>query len=176
MLQSRLRPAPRRNPSTTAPATAAPAPDFHDADGISDFEESPEDVFGAFLPHLFPDDAPSFHGNPGQYLLYSSPRYGELEIMIPSYPDQTGKKSEEGAIGLEKKEGANQAEDGRQLFAHILWSAGMVVAEGVENANCPASENDSAVQKEAREIWSTEGEIVLELGAGKFFELIRYNP
>jgi predicted nicotinamide N-methyase len=170
MLHSRLRPAPRRNPSTTSPTTAAPAPDFHDADGISDVEESPEDVFGAFLAHLFPDDAPSFHGDPGQYLLYSSPRYGELEIMIPSYPDQTGKKSEEVATGLDKKEGANQAEDGRQLFAHFLWSAGMVVAEGVENASCQATENDSAAQKEAREIWSVDGETVMELGAGKLLE------
>ncbi|KAJ5875738.1 uncharacterized protein N7473_013085 [Penicillium subrubescens] len=169
MLHSRLRPAPLRKASTATPTDAAPAPDFHDADRSSDFEESAEDLFGAFLPHLFPDDAPSFYGDPGQYLLYSSPHYGELEIMIPSYPGQDKKKSEEGAIGPEKKEGAtqtNQAEDGRQLFAHFLWSAGMVVAEGVENASCPATENDSDAQKEAREIWSVDGETVMELGAG----------
>jgi hypothetical protein len=81
-LHSRLRTAPRHNST----ATTAPAPDFHDADGSSDVEEFQEDTFNAFLPHLFPDDLPSFHGDPGQNLFYSSPRYGELEIMIPSYP------------------------------------------------------------------------------------------
>lgn len=171
MLHSRLRPAPRRKPTTTT-TPAAPAPDFHDANEGSDAEESPEDLFSAFLPLLFPDDTPSFHGDPGQHLLYSSPRYGELEIMVPSYPGQSDKKSEEVAIGLEKKDGGNQAEKGRQLFAHFLWSAGMVVAEGVENADRKATENDSAVQKEAHEIWSVHGETVMELGAGKFFEVI----
>lgn len=173
MLHSRLRPAPRRNPSTTTTSPAAPAPDFHDADGSLYVEEFPEDLFGVFLPHLFPDDAPSFHGDPGQCLLYSSPRYGELEIMIPSYPGQSGKKSEEVAIGLGKEEGGSQAKEERQLFAHFLWSAGMVVAEGVENADCQATENDSVLQKEAREIWSVYGETVMELGAGKLFEAIR---
>jgi hypothetical protein len=176
MLHSRLRSAPRRNPSkTTTTKPAALAPDFHDADWSSDVEESPEDLFGIFLPYLFPDDARSFHGDPGQYLLYSSPRYGELEIMIPSYPGQTGKKSEEVAIGLEEKEGGSQTKEERQLFAHFLWSAGMVVAEGIENANCQATENDSAAQKEAREIWSVYGETVIELGAGNFFGVIRYK-
>lgn len=173
MLHSRLRPAPRRNPTTATTTTpAALAPDFHDANEIPDAKESPEDLFGAFLPHLFPDDTPSFHGDPGQHLLYSSPRYGELEIMIPSYPGQTGKKSEEVAIGLEKKDGGNQAEEGRQLFAHFLWSAGMVVAEGVENADRKTTTNDSTMQKEDCEIWSVQGETVMELGAGKFFEVI----
>jgi hypothetical protein len=96
--------------------------------------------------------------------------------MIPSYPDQTGKNSEDVTSGQEKKEDrANQADEGRRLFAHFLWSAGMVVAEGVENASCPATENDSAAQKEARAIWSVDGESVIELGAGKFFESIRYK-
>jgi hypothetical protein len=51
----------------------------------------------------------------------------------------------------------------------------MVVAEGIENANCQATENDSAAQKEAREIWSVYGETVMELGAGKFIEAMRYK-
>jgi hypothetical protein len=151
----------------------APAPDFQDADDSAYVEEYPEDVFGAFLPHLFPDDAPSFHGDPGQCLLYSSPRYGELEIMIPSYPGQTGKQSEEVAVGLEREEGGNQAKEERQLFAHFLWSAGMVIAEGVENADCQATEKDSVSHTEAREIWSVYGETVMELGAGKFLEVIQ---
>ncbi|CAI7580824.1 unnamed protein product [Penicillium pancosmium] len=166
MLHSRLRPAPRHNLSTITPTPVDLEPDFYDADGSSHVEDSPEDLFGVFLPHLFPDDAPSFHGDPGQCLLYSSPRYGELEIMVPSYPGQTGKKSEDVAIGLGKEEGSNQAKEERQLFAHFLWSAGMVVAEGVENANGQATDNDSVSQKEAREIWSVYGETVLELGAG----------
>ena len=173
MLHSRLRPAPRQNVTKATTTPTALAPDFRDENESLDATESPEDLFGAFLPYLFPDDTPSFHGDPGQHLIYSSPRYGELEIMIPSYPGQTGKKSEEVAIGLEKKDGANKAEQGRQLFAHFLWSAAMVVAEGVENADRKATENDSAVQKEAREIWSVHGETVMELGAGKFFDVIR---
>lgn len=77
-------------------------------------------------------------------------------------------------IGLQKKEGDNQDKEARQLFAHFLWNAGMVVAEGVKNADRKATENDSAAQKEAREIWSVYGETVLELGAGNFFELLHY--
>lgn len=167
MLHSRLRPLPRRNPN---PLPAVPAPDLKDEDTDLDFEESPEDLFSAFLPHLFPDDAPAFHGDPGQHLLYASPRYGDLEIMVPSYPAQSEKRSEEIAAGLEKKEGqVNEVEEGRKLFAHFLWSAAMVVAEGVEDADFPASEVASASEpkKEARGIWNVEGESVLELGAGE---------
>ncbi|KAF7716647.1 Uncharacterized protein PECH_008216 [Penicillium ucsense] len=175
MLHSRLRPAPRRHATRPVTTSAVPAPDFQDedADG-SDVEESAEDLFGAFLPHLFPDDAPSFHGDPGQVLLYSSPRYGELEIMVPSYPGQSEKRSEEIATGLKSKEEEqnngksvrNLTEEGRQLFAHFLWSAGMVVADGVETADSPATADESAAQKEAREIWLVKGETVMELGAG----------
>ncbi|KAJ5369346.1 uncharacterized protein N7496_009106 [Penicillium cataractarum] len=122
MLHSRLRSAPRRKPSKTTTKPAALAPDFHDTDWSSDIEESPGELFGNFLLHLFPDDAPSFHGDPGQYLLYSSPRYGELEIMIPSYPGQTGKKSEEVTIGLEEKEGAKENDSAAQKETHEIWS------------------------------------------------------
>ncbi|KAJ5239436.1 hypothetical protein N7468_004055 [Penicillium chermesinum] len=165
MLHARLRPLPRRNPT---PIEAAPAPDFQE-DTDPDGEEDPEDLFSAFLPYLFPDDAPAFHGDPGQHLAYASPRYGDLEIMVPSYPAQSDKHSEEIAAGLEKKDGeVNQVEEGRRLFAHFLWSAAMVVAEGVEDADFPASEVASAsdAKKEARGIWNVEGETVLELGAG----------
>ncbi|KAJ5675715.1 hypothetical protein N7462_008612 [Penicillium macrosclerotiorum] len=167
MLHSRLRPAARGNPTAASHTRpTALAPEFDDANESSDPEESQEDLFSAFLPHLFPDDAPSFHGDPGQRLIYTSPRYGELEIMVPSYPGQTRDNSEKGTNGPEKKDEGNQAEEGRKLFAHILWSAGMVVAEGVENADCKAMENVSAAQKEACEVWSVQGETVLELGAG----------
>lgn len=152
MLHSRVRPAPRPPTSNTSP----PTPNLPQ-------EEEPEDVFGAFLPHLFPDDAPSFHGDPGQHLLYASPRYGDLEIMVPTYPGQSEKRSEEIAAGLDKrKDGVNQnpVEEGRKLFAHFLWTAGMVVAAGVE---------DAAAGKPEAQMWNVDGERVLELGAGEFF-------
>ncbi|KNG79944.1 nicotinamide N-methyltransferase [Aspergillus nomiae NRRL 13137] len=161
MLHSRLRPLPRRRtPLSSSPS--APPPDFHDEDSVED--ESPEDLFGAFLPHLFPDDAPSFHGDPGQHLLYSSPRYGALDIMVPSYPQQSDNHSEEIAAGLPRADGkVNDVDQGRRLFAHFLWSAAMVVAEGVENAEQLSSvgqlDSDTAM-------WNVTGESVLELGAG----------
>jgi hypothetical protein len=158
MLHSRLRPLPRRNPVTVS----APAPDFKE-DHDNEIDEDPEDLFGAFLPHLFPDDAPAFHGDPGQHLLYSSPQYGELEIMVPSYPAQSKNRSEEVAAGLEKDaNGVNHVEEGRKLFAHFLWSAAMVVAEGVEDAE----RSDAGC--EARDIWRVKDESVLELGAGEY--------
>ncbi|KAE8145157.1 hypothetical protein BDV25DRAFT_76018 [Aspergillus avenaceus] len=160
MLHSRLQPLPHRN--VLSPSAAAPLPDFHDEDTVED--ESPEDVFAAFLPHIFPDDAPSFHGDPGQHLLYSSPRYGGLEIMVPSYPHQSQSRTEETAPGLPGAGGkANDVEEGRKLFAHFLWSAAMVVAEGVEKADHLSSlgelDSDTAM-------WKVQGESVLELGAG----------
>jgi len=164
MLHSRLRPVPRRHPGTVS----VPVPDLKDEDHDIEVEESPEDVFGAFLPHLFPDDAPSFHGDPGQHLLYSSPHYGDLEIMVPSYPAQSEKRTEEVAAGLEKSEdGVNHVEEGRKLFAHFLWSAAMVVAEGVEDAEPPHTGPNTDARNEARDIWSVKGESVLELGAGE---------
>lgn len=177
MLHSRLRPAPRRNTPKTNPTittSAAFAPDFHNADDSSDVEENPEDLFSTFLAHLFPDDAPQFHGDPGQHLLYSSSRYGELEIMVPSWPGEN-KKIEDTGLENEKKEGSNQAEVGRRLFAHHLWTAGMLVAEGVENADCKVTESESAAQRETRDIWSVQGETVMELGAGEIFEVSSMN-
>ncbi|OJJ39008.1 hypothetical protein ASPWEDRAFT_49093 [Aspergillus wentii DTO 134E9] len=150
MLHSRLRPLPRRHPQ---PAESAPAPDFEDLD--QDIDESPEELFSSFLPHLFPDDAPSFHGDPGQHLLYGSPRYGDLEIMVPSYPGQDENRNKEIAAGNE----VDDVDKGRKLFAHFLWSAAMVVAEGVEKADSPESNPET-------DIWKINGESVLELGAG----------
>lgn len=166
MLHSRVRPIPRRNP--TAPT--APAPDPRDGDLSLEIDEDPEDLFGAFLPHIFPDEALSFHGDPGQHLLYSSPRYGDLEIMVPSYPSTSDKQSEEISERLEEaKEGVDQITEGRKLlFAHFLWSAAMVVAEGVEHAHSIPVESEPMTMKESREIWNVQGERVLELGAGEF--------
>ncbi|KAE8348098.1 hypothetical protein BDV28DRAFT_113356 [Aspergillus coremiiformis] len=155
MLHFRLRRLPRRHAPSSS--LSAPPPDFHDEDSVED--ESPEDLFTAFLPHLFPDDAPSFHGDPGQHLLYSSPRYGDLEIMVPSYPNQSKNRSEDRRTSGK----VNDVEEGRRLFAHFLWSAAMVVAEGVEKAEHLFSlgqlDCDTAM-------WTVTGESVLELGAG----------
>jgi hypothetical protein len=167
MLNSRLRPLPRHYNPTHTPS--APAPEFQNQDASSEPDEEPEDIFGAFLPHIFPDDTPPFHGDPGQHLLYSSPRYGDLNIMVPSYPSSSKNRSEEIAAGQAKPDGTvNKVNEQRQLFAHFLWSAAMVVAEGVEEADTPAGETETEAQKENRDLWSVKGESVLELGAGKW--------
>lgn len=156
MLHSRLRPLPRppTTATTTTTASTAPPPDFSDQDPDST-PEDPEDLFTSFLPHLFPDDALSFHGDPGQHLLYTSSRYGPLTIMVPSYPEQSEKRSEE--VAASEK---GSVDEGRKLFAHFLWSAAMVVAEGVEDADGGLNEGRDGG------IWRVKGERVLELGAG----------
>ncbi|KAJ5776439.1 uncharacterized protein N7511_001450 [Penicillium nucicola] len=145
MFQSRLRPLPRANPTTTVQR-----PDFGDNNEEID-DESQEDIFSSYLAHLLPDDAPSFHGDPGQHLLYSSPRYGELDIMVPSYPGESQNRSDEIAAGQTSK-----VDEGRKLFAHFLWSAAMVVADEIELAD----------EADSKNTWAVEGETVLELGAG----------
>lgn len=177
MLHSRLRPLPRRHHPTNTPS--APTPEFQNEDVDTETDESSEDLFSAFLPHLFPDDAPSFHGDPGQHLLYSSPRYGDLNIMVPSYPSSSQKRSEEIAAGQAKPDGSvNPVDEGRKLFAHFLWSAAMVVAEGVEQADTPIApgETETESQREIRELWSIKGESVLELGAGELAVLYTVPP
>ncbi|KAJ5564095.1 hypothetical protein N7513_000337 [Penicillium frequentans] len=162
MLQSRLQALPRRNPTTPA----APAPDLEDQNTEHELDESPEDILESFLAHLCPDDATAWHGDPGQHLLYSSPHYGDLEIAVPSYPEQSNKPSE--TNGQEKENDANDVDDSRKLFAHFVWNSGLVVAEGVENADILQTE-DTAVtetQLESINIWNVKGESVLELGAG----------
>lgn len=73
--------------------------------------------------------------------------------MVPSYPSQSEKRSEEIAAGQPGAAGKeSEVEVGRKLFAHFLWSAAMVVAEGVEEGGG----------------WTVDGERVLELGAGLF--------
>lgn len=74
--------------------------------------------------------------------------------MVPSYPGQSEKRNDEIAAGS-----MGGVEEGRKLFAHFLWSAAIVVAEGIENADCEGGEMS---------IWRVKGERVLELGAGAF--------
>lgn len=161
MLHSRLRPLPRKHLYQQQPTSAAPPPDLQDED--DNVAEDPEDLFTSFLPHLFPDDAPPFHGDPGQHLLYSSPHFGDLDIMVPSYPSQSEKWSEEIAAGR-----SNEVEQGRKLFAHFLWSAAMVVAEQVENAAVLENETGDG---DDTSLWRAKGESILELGAGQYSTL-----
>lgn len=186
MLHSRLRPLPRKiraAQSQREDNNDAQAPDFSHLKG-TDYEDADadedeaEDIFSAFLPHLLPDDAPQFHGDPGQLLRYDSPLYGPLKIMVPHYPGQSDNRNAEIAAGQstsdnhsndnEKRkvdeciEPVNKVDEGRKLFAHFLWSAALVVAQEVEDADSIAKP-DSALDKT---IWSVKGHRVLELGAG----------
>ncbi|KAL4878087.1 hypothetical protein BJY04DRAFT_229989 [Aspergillus karnatakaensis] len=121
MIQSRLSPLPKTD---------------------TDAESEAEDLFTTFLPHLFPDEAPRFHGDPGECLLYASPRYGTLTIQLPSLPNKPSNES--------------------SLFAHFLWGAGLIIADAVEAAH--STHNDGETLSLQR--WRVDGEKVLELGAG----------
>lgn len=163
MLHNRLRPLHRFKATT---ATAAPTPEFNDDDQIQ-VEETSEDFFEASLPILFPDDAPQFHGDPGQHLLYKSPSFGDLEIMVPSYPTQSKASTDEVTAESDAApNGMAQVQRGRELFAHFVWSASLLVAEGVESAHLyeidPIPE-----RKEAYQTWNVTDQSVLELGAGQ---------
>lgn len=164
-LHSRVRPL-RRSPQASSIA-AAPAPDFKDNDQ-NEVEETAEDFFETSIPNLFPDDAPQFLGNPGQHLLYTSPSFGDLEIAVPSYPTQN-KTATEGETFTKQNGGADdtgRVQEGRILFAHFVWSAGLIAAEGIENAHIYAT-NPTAMGREAYKIWNVTDQSVLELGAGK---------
>lgn len=88
--------------------------------------------------------------------------------MVPSYPFQSDKRTEEIAVGLslgaEDEGRVNQVVAERRLFAHFLWSAAMVVAEGVERSVVSA---DMHADADGANIWDVRGESVLELGAGQ---------
>lgn len=176
MPQLRLRPLPRKskptqnsslenNASINRPAT--------DSDGLSKKEDEEEyddyddaeDIFSAFLPHLLPDDAPQFHGDPGQLLQYRSPLYGDLTVMVPQYPEKSGKWK--GKLVAEQGDVINEVEEGRKLFAHMLWSSAMVVAEKLEDAATTVGKELSGDELD-RASWSVQGHTVLELGAGSF--------
>lgn len=84
--------------------------------------------------------------------------------MVPSYPSQSERRSEEIAAGLPSEDGSvNAVDEGRKLFAHFLWSAAMVVAEGVEKADTLATRGELDADTA---MWMVRGERVLELGAG----------
>jgi len=105
-----------------------------------------EDIFSSSLGTLFTDDIQSSHGVPGQSVIYRSPRYGDVTLEIPRHPD---------------------VEEGRKLFAHYLWNAGLLAADAIE----AASNNDQEVLDDDKvrwnkRYWDVGGKEVLELGAG----------
>jgi hypothetical protein len=140
MLHSRIKPLPGPHPATD--------------------NDNPVDLLASFLPHLFPDEVASCLGDPGQTVVYASPRHGGLQIMVPTYPVTRTDGGGEGDV-----------EAGRRLFAHYLWGGAMVVADGIESA---AQEKEQQYDKvrdeggmERRMWWRVKGERVLELGAGE---------
>src|ERR1700761_5607300 len=73
-----------------------------------------EDIFSAALSSLFTDDVQNSHGVPGSHVTYHSPLFGDVELRIPKHPD---------------------VEEGRKLFAHYLWNAGVICADAIEEAS-----------------------------------------
>lgn len=68
--------------------------------------------------------------------------------MVPWYPSLDDKHSDENATNpTEKDNQAGQVNEGRKLFAHYLWSAAIVVAEGVEDAYLNHAESPQPKKK-----------------------------
>lgn len=106
-----------------------------------------EDIFSSGLGALFTDDTQNSHGIPGQSVIYTSPRYGEIVLGIPQHPD---------------------VEEGRKLFAHYLWNAGVVAADAIEVASSTDVHQDLAADKIkwSKKYWDFRDQDMLELGAG----------
>lgn len=121
-----------------------------------------EDIFESALSTLFTDVTQNSHGAPGASVTYHSPRFGPVTLRIPTHPD---------------------VEDGRKLFAHYLWNAGVIAADAIEVASHSEGDGDvnsrTDVQGEDEEeglkatvvdwdrrYWNVRAKRVLELGAG----------
>lgn len=108
-----------------------------------------EDFFSSALPVIFTDHVQNSHGTPGSSVTYHSPRFGEIVLRIPAHPD---------------------VEEGRKLFAHYLWNAGVVVADAIEVASQDEAEPDTDKRRGGEwdtRYWDVRGKNVLELGAGR---------
>lgn len=108
-----------------------------------------EDIFASSISSLFTDDTQNSHGTPGHSVIYTSPTYGDIKLGIPQHPD---------------------VEEGRKLFAHYLWNAGVIAADAIEVASSsdgtyPATIGESKVKWD-RKYWNIRGRDLLELGAG----------
>jgi len=108
-----------------------------------------EDIFASSLSVLFTDDTQNSHGTPGHVVIYDSPKYGEIKLDIPQHPD---------------------VEEGRKLFAHYLWNAGVVSADAIEVASSDYETSGEVVADDKvnwnKRYWDVKGADVLELGAG----------
>lgn len=144
MLPSRIKPLPSQPPADSIASSTDPDPD--DA----------EDLLSSFLHHLYPDEASSCLGNPGQTLLYASPLHGSIRVCLPDY-NQDAPQQEEGSADVEA---------GRRLFAHYLWGGALVIAERIEEAERRRREGGEEEGLEHGR-WSVEGKTVLEVGAGE---------
>ncbi|KPI42434.1 Protein N-methyltransferase NNT1 [Cyphellophora attinorum] len=115
-----------------------------------------EDIFSSALTTIFTDDAINSWGSPGSSITYRSPTFGPLELNVPVHPDE---------------------EQGRKLFAHYLWNAGVVAADAIESASSgdgdPIGQQNDLGNEEAPRVpgewdtryWDIRGRRVLELGA-----------
>jgi len=110
-------------------------------------EPESEDIFSSALPNLFTDDTQNSHGTPGSSIIYRSPRFGNITLRIPAHPD---------------------VEEGRNLFAHYLWNAGVIAADAIEAASVDekAERPPPPLHAWNRDFWDMRGKRILELGAG----------
>lgn len=108
----------------------------------------PEDIFQSSLATVLLDDTQNSHGTPGDLLIYQSPRFGDIKVHLPEHPN----------VG-----------SGRELFAHYLWNAGVLVADKIEEAS---NHNEKLLKNpppnSTHGLWNVRGERVLELGAGRY--------
>lgn len=100
-------------------------------------DSSSEDIFNSAIDLIFPDETRNFHGSSGSHVIYKSRQFGNVKLGLA----------------------APESEDGRKLFAHYLWNAGLLLAEFLE-APVQASDTDAST-------WDIRGHRVLELGAGR---------
>ncbi|KAF2713049.1 hypothetical protein K504DRAFT_128687 [Pleomassaria siparia CBS 279.74] len=134
----------------------------------------PEDIFGSSLGGIFTDDLQNSYGDdPDTTIIYKSHRFGDLEFAAADV----------------------RGEEQRRKFAHYLWNAGILMAElvagrveegkveGVVDGEAKDGENGVFgagkmghgedewgkekwwVSKEEEQLWSVQGQTVLELGA-----------
>jgi nicotinamide N-methyltransferase len=99
---------------------------------ISPSSDDPESYLYDSLGTIFPDDTWNQHGDPGSSVTYKSARFGDIKLHLAD----------------------PQAEDGRKLFAHFVWNAGIWLAEALSSS------------EETEKEWDVQDETVIELGAG----------
>lgn len=103
-------------------------------------DPSSEDVLSSCTDLIYPNEARSLYGDAGFSVIYKSRKFGNIELKL-SDP---------------------QSESGWKLFAHYLWTSGVLLAELVSGVFDPGSTGSLSSDVD----WSVEGQDVLELGAG----------